>query len=573
MMRVAIIGGGISGLSAAYALEKARASGTPVEYQLYESSPRLGGALYSEIVDGCVIEAGPDSFISEKPWAAALCRELGIGDQLIGSNDNDRKTWIVSGKRLLSLPDGLMFLVPTKILPTAFSPLFSWGTKFRMAKELLHPPRPMHGDESVAAFIERHFGREMVDRLADPMLSGIYGGDTDRLSVRATLGRFVEMEEKYGSLSRAMLVANKKMKTMMAGKPKPPLFTSLRNGMQQMVDALVSRIRPQCIALNAAVEAIEKRGGEYYLHISSGQSPAQGHDVSELSPEQRSVKGNEFSQFSTEQSFVKGHGVSRDEMAQEESRALALAAQQRPDDQDFVQGRNSAKSASGESFVKGHDLSRAEKSALKEGALAPANLQAFDAVIFATPANITGRLLANIDNSLSAELQQVPYSSSVTVSLIYDIADLRNLPGGHGFLVPRSEGRRMRACTFVHNKFPHRAPPDKGILRCFLGGANDEAILQLTDEEMLAVVHRELREILHLEAEPKLQRVYRWRGAMAQYPPGHLDRVDRIEKAVAGIPGLAIAGNAFRGIGVPDCVRTGTVAAATVLGQPDLQSR
>jgi oxygen-dependent protoporphyrinogen oxidase len=526
MMRVAIIGGGISGLSAAFALEKARVSGAPVEYQLYESSPRLGGALYSEIVDGCVIEAGPDSFISEKPWAAALCRELGIGDQLIGSNDNDRKTWIVSGKRLLSLPDGLMFLVPTKILPTAFSPLFSWGTKFRMAKELLHPPRPMREDESVAAFIERHFGREMVDRLADPMLSGIYGGDTDRLSVRATLGRFVEMEEKYGSLSRAMLVANKKMKTMMAGKPKPPLFTSLRNGMQQMVDTLVSRIRPQSIALNAAVEALEKRGGKYYLHISSGEGPAQGHDVSELSPEQRSVKGHEFSQLSTEQSFVKGH-----------------------------------------------DLSRAEKSALKEGALAPANLQAFDAVIFATPANITGRLLANIDNSLSAELQQVPYSSSVTVSLIYDLADLRNLPGGHGFLVPRSEGRRMRACTFVHNKFPHRAPPDKGILRCFLGGANDEAILQLSDEEMLAIVHRELGEILHLEAEPKLQRVYRWRGAMAQYPPGHLDRVDRIEKAVAGIPGLAIAGNAFRGIGVPDCVRTGTVAAATVLGQPTSASQ
>ena len=169
--------------------------------------------MYSEILDGCVIEAGPDSFISEKPWAAALCRELGIGDQLIGSNDNDRKTWIVSGKRLLSLPDGLMFLVPTKILPTLSARCFPWSTKFRMAKELLHPPRPMHEDESVAAFIERHFGREMVDRLADPMLSGIYGGDTDRLSVRATLGRFVEMEEKYGSLSRAMLVANKKMKT------------------------------------------------------------------------------------------------------------------------------------------------------------------------------------------------------------------------------------------------------------------------------------------------------------------------------------------------------------------------
>ena len=465
MTRVAIIGGGVSGLTAAYSLEKQRAAGIPVEYRLFENSPRLGGALYSEILDGCVIEAGPDSFISEKPWAAALCRELGIGDQLIGSNDDDRKTWIVSGGRLLPLPDGLMFLVPTKILPTALSPLFSWGTKLRMARELMHPPRPMPSDETVAAFIERHFGREMVDRLADPMLSGIYGGDTDQLSVRATLGRFVEMEAKYGSLSRAMLVANRKMKAAMKGKPKPPLFTSLRDGMQQMVNALISRISPERLFLNSPVNAIEKRNDEYFVYLSTGET------------------------------------------------------------------------------------------------------QTYDAVILATPANIAGRLLTKIDDSLSAELQRIPYSSSVTATLVYDLADLRRLPGGHGFLVPRSEGRRMRACTFVHNKFPHRAPPDRGLLRCFLGGANDEAILQLSDDEMLAIIHRELREILHLEAHPRLQRIYRWRGAMAQYPPGHLERVDRIEKIVAAIPGLALAGNAFRGIGVPDCVRTGTLAAA-VLGLP-----
>ena len=152
--------------------------------------------------------------------------------------------------------------------------------------------------------------------------------------------------------------------------------------------------------------------------------------------------------------------------------------------------------------------------------------------------------------------------------LVYDIADLRGLPGGHGFLVPRSEGKRMRACTFVHNKFPHRAPPDKGVLRCFMGGANDAGILDLDDNQILEIVRRELREIVGLDAEPKLKRIYRWRGAMAQYPPGHLDRVDRIERAVAAIPGLALAGNAFRGIGVPDCVRTGTVAAATALGLP-----
>lgn len=464
MTRIAIVGGGISGLTAAYSFEKARAQGTPIEYRLFESSSRLGGACYSEIVDGCVIEAGPDSFVSEKPWAATLARELGIGDQLIGSNDNERKTWIVSGQRLIPLPDGLMFLVPTKILPTAFSPLFSWSTKFRMARELLHPPRPMHGDETVAAFVERHFGREMVDRLADPMLSGIYGGDTDQLSVRATLARFVTMEEKYGSLSRAMLVATRKMQSAMAGKPKPPLFTSMRNGMQQLVDCLVRRVTPHCVQRNTHVQSISRRGDEYLLQLSTGETST------------------------------------------------------------------------------------------------------FDAVILATPANIAGRLLANIDSHLSDDLQQIPYSSSATVILVYDLADLAHLPSGHGFLVPRKEGRRMRACTFVHKKFPHRAPPDKGILRCFMGGANDPAILDQSDDEILAIVGRELRDILHLDALPKLVRIFRWRGAMAQYPPGHLERVERIEKAVAAIPGIALAGNAFHGIGVPDCIRSGTTAAETLLG-------
>jgi oxygen-dependent protoporphyrinogen oxidase len=256
------------------------------------------------------------------------------------------------------------------------------------------------------------------------------------------------------------------MKVAIAGKPKPPLFTSLRNGMQQLVDTLVARLNPQSISMNTPVESVERNGNGYNIQLKTGET------------------------------------------------------------------------------------------------------HAFDAVILATPANIAGRLLANIDNDLSADLQQTPYSSTVTVILVYEMADLKGLPGGHGFLVPRSEGKRMRACTFVHNKFPHRAPPDKGVLRCFMGGANDPAILELSDDEILAIVQRELKEIVRLEAKPQVVRIYRWRGAMAQYPPGHLERVERIEKRVAQIPGLALAGNAFRGIGVPDCVRTGTVAAQSVLGMP-----
>src|SRR5580693_6368524 len=228
MIRIAIIGGGISGLTAAFTLEDHRRTGI-VEYTLYDSSPHLGGVLRTEHIDGYIVEAGPDSFITEKPWAADLCRTLGLADQLIGSNDVDRKTYILVRGRLIPMPDGLMFMVPTKILPTGFSPLFSWGTKMRMAQELFHPPRASDADESVAALVDRHYGAEMVDRLADPLLSGVYGGEAASLSVRAVLPRVAEMERTHGSLGRAMLAARKKIQRP-ADQPAAPLFTSLKSG-------------------------------------------------------------------------------------------------------------------------------------------------------------------------------------------------------------------------------------------------------------------------------------------------------------------------------------------------------
>jgi oxygen-dependent protoporphyrinogen oxidase len=190
----------------------------------------------------------------------------------------------------------------------------------------------------------------------------------------------------------------------------------------------------------------------------------------------------------------------------------------------------------------------------------------YDAVVVATAANVAGALLEAVDTELAQDLLGVTYSSSVTVALGYYMDQLRHLPPGFGFLVPRSEGTRMLACTFVHNKFPHRTPADKGLLRCFLGGARDEAVLSLSDDDLLAAVGDELKRIVKLNANPIFARVYRWRGAMAQYESGHLARVERIEKRVADIQRLAIAGNAFHGIGVPDCVRSGRQAADKILG-------
>jgi protoporphyrinogen/coproporphyrinogen III oxidase len=462
MIRIAIVGGGISGLAAAYALEEERRAGAEVEYVLYESSSRLGGVLRTEHINGCVVEAGPDSFITEKPWAADLCRSLGIGDQLIGSNDSDRKTYILARGRLVEMPDGLMFMVPTKILPTGLSPLFSWKTKLRMAQELLHPPRAADRDESVAEFVERHYGSEMVDRLADPLLSGVYGGEAANLSVRAVLPRFAEMERTHGSLGKAMLAARTKMSS--ARKPAPPLFTSLKNGMQSLAETIVSRLRPDALLTSTPVLAVQQQREAGGWTISAG------------------LKSDQF-----------------------------------------------------------------------------------DAVIVALPGPAAASVLHMTSPELSRELGAIQYSSSITVALGYDDQVRRSLPPGFGFLVPRSEGKRLLAATFVHNKFPHRAPPDRALLRCFFAGINAEIVWPHSDEQVIGIVRNELQQILGLRAEPLFARVYKWKSAMAQYGVGHLERLERIQQLRQQLPGLALAGNAYRGIGVPDCVRSGRDAAAALL--------
>jgi oxygen-dependent protoporphyrinogen oxidase len=460
MIRIAIIGGGISGLTAAFTLEEHRRTGA-VDYTLYESSPHLGGVLRTEHIDGCVVEAGPDSFITEKPWAADLCRALGLGDQLIGSNDSDRKTYILLHGRLIPMPDGLMFMVPTKILPTGLSPLFSLTTKLRMAQELLHPPRAAGADESVASLVERHYGAEMVDRLADPLLSGIYGGEAASLSVRAVLPRFAEMERTHGSLGRAMLAARNRM-SHPADQPAPPLFTSLKNGMQQLVETLVPRLNASSLATKTSVQSI---------HLEAG-----GWTVSA--------------------------GLKSDH---------------------------------------------------------------FDAVILAVPTHAAAQLLSISSPQLSAELSAINYTSSITIGLGYKSQVRQSLPPGFGFLVPRSEGKRLLAATFVHNKFPHRAPEDRALLRCFFAGSNAENLWPLSDDAIVAVVRNELQQILGLRAEPLFARVYKWKSAMAQYGVGHLERLDRIQRLRQQLPKLALAGNGYRGIGIPDCIRSAQEAVRQVL--------
>jgi len=464
MKRTAIIGGGIAGLSAAYHLEKARRSGAEIEWTLFEKSSRLGGVIKTEHRDGFVLEAGPDSFLTMKPDGAQLCRDLGIGDQLISSNDAERKTYILVKGQLVPIPEGLQFMVPTRVWPMVTTPLFSWRTKLRMAAEFFSfggSKGPHQGDESVADFIQRHFGRQMVERLAEPLLAGVYGGNAADLSVHAVLPRFVEMEREHGSLVQATLHALRRARPQAAtkgdaaraGEAPQPLFTSLKNGLQQMVDALVSQMPASSLRLQEEKTSLQRAGAQWQV------------------------------------------------------------------------------GASGEKF---------------------------DFIVLAVPAQASAELLEPVQPRLASLLKKISYTSSAAVALAYDRADL---PLGHGFLVPASEDRTMLACTFVHNKFPHRAPQGAALLRCFISSARVPELLNHSDEALQAIVQQEVKDTLGLSVAPRFARVFRWACALPQYETGHLERVAEMEKLLQELPGLRIAGNSLYGIGIPDCIRSGRKAA------------
>jgi oxygen-dependent protoporphyrinogen oxidase len=458
MKRIAIIGGGIAGLSAACYLERVRENGAELEWTLFEKSDRLGGVIQTELRDGFVLEAGPDSFLTIKPEAAQLCRDLGIADQLIGSNDAGRKTYIVIKGRLVPIPDGLEFMVPTRIWPMARTSLFSFGTKLRMAREMFAAAGAGSEDESVASFVQRHFGTEMVERVAEPLLAGVYGGDAATLSVRAVLPRFVEMEREHGSLVRATLRARKRRAR--GSVPPQPLFTSLKCGMQQMVDAMLTTLPAASLRLRHPISALRRAGEEWQVESAEAKSSDRYHNV-----------------------------------------------------------------------------------------------------LLAAPATAAAGLLRAIRPEVAENLDKISYTSSAAVALAYDQV---GLPPGFGFLVPRSESRKMLACTFVHKKFPHRAPEGAGLLRCFFSSSRVRGLLGYSDAALLDLAQRELTDIMGLRATPRFARVFRWASGLPQYETGHLERVAEMEKSLSELPGLEIIGNSFYGIGVPDCIRSGMKAAAAI---------
>jgi protoporphyrinogen/coproporphyrinogen III oxidase len=438
-----IVGGGISGLSAAYYLSKAGIRPT-----LLERKPRVGGVIQTSVQQGCVLEEGPDGFMAAKPWAMNLIRELGLADQVIGSNDHSRITYIVKKGKLIPMPDGLMMMVPTKFLPLAETPLFSWGAKIRMGLEIFRqPPHGPQPDRSVYEFLLDHYGQESIDYLAEPLLAGVYGGDPRQMSVNSVLGRFVEIESKYGSLTRGALAA-----------PRPPnpggsFLQTLKGGLGQLIQAL----RPSADILQADVETVEATPAGFRVRANG----------------------------------------------------------------DWLETEH---------------------------------------VVLATPAGDSARILAMLQPELASLLAGIPYTTSITLALGYRKNTFDHPLQGHGFLVPKIERKLMFGCTWVGNKFDYRVPANMVVLRCFLGAD----AMPLSDQALVDAARDELHSIMGVEAEPVFHNIARWPHSMAQYTVGHQQRVARIEDLVRAIPGLNLAGNAYHGIGIPDCVRMGQEAATKI---------
>jgi len=467
--KVIIIGGGITGLAAAYALQElARKNQAPVSYTLIESQPRLGGKILTDTDHGFVIEGGPDSFISQKPWALDLCRQLGLKDRLTGTNREQTATYILHNGRLVNLPEGLMLLVPTRLRPLIATQLFSPLGKLRMGMDWIIPRSAETGDESLAGFVRRRLGREAVERLAEPLLAGIYAGDAEQMSLAATFPQFKELEQRHGSLIRGMLARRRELlkrpssgPVPAAGTPPTTMFMTLKGGLSELVTALVSKLDQNSLIIGTQAERI---------HWKSGLSTFQVR--------------------------------------------------------------------------------------MKDGTSLTA-----DAVIAASPAFVAADLLAETDATLVRSLREIPYVSTATVSLAYRKDGFRHPLNGFGFVVPRREGRNIMACTWTSTKFPHRAPGDRVLLRCFVGGAGREDLAALSEKDLVNAVRDDLRAIMNITEEPVLSRVYRWEKANPQYPVGHLDRLAGLDDRLSRLPGLFLAGAAYRGVGVPDCIRQGNEAA------------
>ncbi|HEY5626610.1 MAG TPA: protoporphyrinogen oxidase [Nitrospira sp.] len=468
---VAIVGGGISGLATAFALqEQAAAAGLSITCTVLDAGPTWGGKIVTHRIGDLVTEAGPDSFLSQKPAGLELIEKLGLTDQLINTNETGKKAFVYSGGRLRDLPEGLVVITPGQIGPFLRSGLLTAGGLARMGMDLVIPAKRSQQDESLAAFFRRRFGRQAFERMMEPLMAGIYAGDAEQMSLKATFPRFLELEREHGSVIRGMMAARDSRSAPQAGQPRRTMFVSLKNGLEDLIAALVRQLTEQGVVLksNTVVESLR----------------------------------------------VRSHQLGRWT----------------------------------------YDVMLGDRAALS-----------VDSLVLATPAFVSAELLRPLTPIAGGVLETIPYASTATIAMAYPASVIRGSVSGFGFVVPRIENRDLIAATWTSLKWPHRAPPDQLMVRCYVGGVGREAILELDDHALVAKVKAELKQICGVTAEPTYVEVNRWMKAMPQYLLGHTERLEQIESALSRYGGLVLTGAAYRGVGIPDCIRDGALAAERVV--------
>ncbi len=467
---VAVIGGGITGLAAAHRLVERDAG---LRVTLFEGGERLGGVLQTIHRDGFLIEQSADNFITDPAWGVELCRRIGFDDQLIPTTTQQRGALVVHRGRLERVPAGFMLMAPARLWPLLTTPVLSpWG-KLRLLGEAFVPRRLEGDDESLGSFARRRLGREVFERIVQPLVGGIYTADPEKLSLRATLPRFLDMEQRFGSLVRGARRQNGSAESNepanAAGGARYGMFVAPRDGLSSLVDTIAARLPTGTIRLNSPVRHIKPLdGGSWHVELGGAASGAS---------------------------------------------------------------------------------------------------QEFAALIVATPAPVASRLCQDFDAALAMELCRIQYAGTAIVTLAFRREQIAHALDGFGFVVPAVEKRRILAGSFASVKFAGRAPDNAVLVRVFVGGACQSELLDLPDDQLQSLAVEELRPLIGASGEPLFCNVTRWSGAMPQYHLGHCELVGRIEKAAAGWSNFALAGNAYHGVGIPNCIHSGETAADRVVAE------
>jgi len=562
---IVIVGAGATGLAAAYYLERAKQAGVPLSYTLLERDCRVGGKVAGEVVldpetsEPYIVDGGPDCFSAMKPGGRRMTTLLGAEGDWLPSNDAHKKVYIYRDGRMHELPEGFVMFVPTQLEPLFTTELLSEQGKMDMIREMTLPRRdwaktgqskegkgPARRDEAMGSFIERRFGKEVLDYIAEPFLGGVHASEPEDMSLEAHFPMYFDLEEKYGSVIRGTVTAQAARKRAAAARARAvaeaktsadsaskkdiwgnTVFASYKQGMHELTDAMAQQSAHN-IRTGVKVKSIKRNDdGGYTLEVCDAEGTSPYHSVGRIG-----ALDKEGSATSTSQAVFCGR-IDEDNIDAEK---LAEAVQ------------------TAQSYMADHIVA--------------------DAVIVATESYAGAEILTELDPEIAAAYQGIPNVSSSTISFAFREEDLgAERKDGFGVLVPAVEGRDLLAASWSSTKWPGRAPVGRVLIRGFAGTPKNQAVMDLPDKELIETVLEELRHVMSLpkDVQPLFARLYRWTLGLSQYKMGHLDRVETIEARTAATKGLACAGGCFRGVGIPNCIDGGEEAARKVLADFDLE--